>query len=138
VVDGKPVFKPEVLNNSTPVNNQLYEVGAQIPRGFWQDYEYERQWTNRIALEGIDLYEQGNYLIDDFLGVSLNAEERAVYDKHWPSILTYMTEMQQTWVLGARNIDNDWDAYQARLKQLGYDEVLAVMQTAYERQYAND
>lgn len=102
MVDGKPQFKKEILDNKDPVNAQLWAVGAAIPRGYWMDYEYERQWTNKIALEGIDMYDKCNCLKDEFMGVSLNAEEKATFDRYWPSILTYMTEMQQTRILGAR------------------------------------
>ncbi|MGQ2917797.1 extracellular solute-binding protein [Rhizobium oryzihabitans] len=135
MVDGKPQFKKEVLDNKDPVNAQLWAVGAAIPRGYWMDYEYERQWTNKIALEGIDMYEKCNCLKDEFMGVSLNAEEKATFDRYWPSILTYMTEMQQTWILGAQDVDTGWDAYKKRLTALGYDEVIKMMQSAYDRQY---
>lgn len=135
MVDGKPQFKKEILDNKDPVNAQLWAVGAAIPRGYWMDYEYERQWTNKIALEGIDMYEKCNCLKDEFMGVSLNAEEKATFDRYWPSILTYMTEMQQTWILGAQDVDTGWDAYKKRLTALGYDEVIKMMQSAYDRQY---
>lgn len=137
MVDGRPQFLPEVLESNTPVNSQLYEVGAQVPRGFWMDYDYERQWTNEAALAGIDMYEEGNWLIDDFMGVSLNAEEKAIYDRYWPSLLTFMTEMQQTWVLGAQSIETGWDSYVSRLENMGYNQVLEVMNSAYERQYGS-
>ena len=35
------------------------------------------------------------------------------------------------------DVEAEWDDYQAQLKKLGYDEVLVVMQSAYERQYGN-
>ena len=69
------------------------------------------------------------------MGVSLNAEEKAIFDRYWPSLLTYMTEMQQTWILGAQDVDAGWDAYKKRLTALGYDEVIKMMQSAYDRQY---
>jgi putative aldouronate transport system substrate-binding protein len=135
MVDGKPRYKPEILNAKAPVNAQMWDIGAQIPVGFWQDYEYERQWTNEDALKGIELYEKGNYLIDEFLGVSMTVEERQVFDRHMPNIQTYMIEQMQAWVLGSRDIDKDWESYNAQLKKLGLDQVLAVMQKAYDRQY---
>ncbi len=135
MVDGKPRYKPEILNGKAPVNTQMWEIGAQIPIGFWQDYEYERQWTDQIALQGIDLYEKGNFLIDEFLGVSMTVEERQVFDRHMPNIQTYMLETMQAWVLGSRDVDKDWEGYNAQLKKLGLDKVMAVMQAAYERQY---
>ncbi|MFD0462566.1 hypothetical protein ACFQY9_12535 [Microvirga aerilata] len=135
MVDGKPRYKPEILNGKAPVNTQMWEIGAQIPIGFWQDYEYERQWTDQIALQGIDLYEKGNFLIDEFLGVSMTVDERQIFDRHMPNIQTYMLETMQAWILGSRNVDKDWEGYNAQLKKLGMEQVLAVMQTAYERQY---
>lgn len=137
MVDGKPIFKQEFLD-AGPVNRSLYQNGAQLQgRGYFQDYEYEIQWTNEFALEGIALYEEGDYLIPDFLGVAFNADEQKVYDKHWGSVRDYMLEQQQAWILGTGDVEADWDAYQAQLTKLGLDDVLAVMQSAYERQYSN-
>ncbi|WP_211289178.1 extracellular solute-binding protein [Albidovulum inexpectatum] len=137
MIDGKPVFKPEFLAQG-PVNRSLYQIGAQLQaRGYWQDYEYERQWTNEIALWGIDLYEQGDYLIDQFLGVSFTPEEQEVYDRYWGSVLDYMLERQQSWILGNGDVEAEWDDYLAQLDKLGLSNVLEVMQSAYDRQYGN-
>lgn len=137
MVDGKPTFTQAVLTDSQPVNAQLWEIGAQVPRGYVMDYDYELQWSNEIAMEGMALYDECNCLKPDFMGVALTDEEKAVYDRYWPSILTYMQEMQQTWLLGSRDVESSWDEYKSRLSQMGYDEVLAVMRTAYERQYGS-
>lgn len=135
MVDGKPVFKKEVLTSDTPVNAQLWAVGAQIPRGFWMDYAYEEQWTNESALEGIALYESEDLLIPEFLGVAMTPEEQAVYDKHWSSIQAFMLEKQQAWILGSGSVEEEWDSYVAQLDRLGFQEVMDVMNTAYDRQY---
>ena len=135
LVEGAPRFKPSVLASKTPVNTQLWDAGAQIPIGFPQDYAYEHPWTEQIALDGIAMYEAGRYLIDDFPGVNLTAAERRIVDRKWPALLSFMLERQQAWVLGARDIDADWADYQARLRQQGIENVLRVMQAAYDRQY---
>ncbi|AMY71013.1 extracellular solute-binding protein [Frigidibacter mobilis] len=135
MVDGEPVYKPDVLKSDSPVNSQMYLVGAQIQRGFWQDYRYEIQWTSDAALKGIELYEANDLLIPDFLGVSFTKEEQAVYDRYWPSILTYMLERQQAWILGSGNVDADWDSYTATLAKMRYQDVIDVMNSAYKRQY---
>jgi putative aldouronate transport system substrate-binding protein len=131
--DGKPVYKDEVLKAARAVNSQMYDVGAQIPLGYWQDYEYERQWTPADAMADIDAYTQ--YLIPQFNGVNLTAEERAVYDEAWPDIRSYMVETAQNWFIGAKDVNQTWDDYQKRLKSMGYDKVMTVMQRAYDRQY---
>ena len=136
MVDGEPVFTDEVLNDAQPVNDQLYGVGAQLQaRGYPQDYAYEVQWSNEFALEGIELYEEGDYLIDQFLGVSFTPEEQKVYDRYWPSILDYMLERQQGWILGNGDVEADWDAYLEELDDKGFQDVLDVMNAAHARQY---
>ncbi|MBM7069180.1 extracellular solute-binding protein [Actibacterium sp. 188UL27-1] len=138
MVDGKPTFTEEFLTNGRPVNSQLYEIGAQLhARGYYQDYAYEEQWSNAFALEGIALYDEGDYLIDQFLGVAMNADEQKIYDKYWSSILTYMKERQQAWILGTGDIETDWDDYVATLDKMGYSQVIKAMQSAYARQYGN-
>ncbi|RKF20003.1 extracellular solute-binding protein [Alginatibacterium sediminis] len=137
LVDGKATFKPEILNAGTPINTQMWQVGAQVQRGFYQDYEYERQWSNKHALEGIALYEAGDYLLEPYMGVAFVEDEKKVYDKYWPSIKTYMLEMQQAWILGTSDVNEDWDKYQSQLERLGYSKVMKVMESAYERQYGS-
>lgn len=137
MIDGKAIFKQEFLDQG-PVNRSLWQVGAQLgARGYFQDYGYEIQWSNEFALEGIDLYDQGDYLVDQFLGVSFNADEQKVYDKHWGTVRDYMLERQQAWILGSADIESEWDDYIGQLDKLGLSEVLGVMQSAYDRQYGN-
>ncbi|WP_045679714.1 extracellular solute-binding protein [Martelella endophytica] len=136
MVDGKAKLRPDVLESTQPVNMQMIAIGAGLQtRGYPRDYEQERQWTNQAALDGIALYDQGDYLIDLFPGVALSPEEQAVYDKKWPPILDCMLEKQQVWLLGSADVDADWEGYLKRLDTLGYGDVLAVMQQAYDRQY---
>ena len=136
MVDGEPTFTEEFLTNGEPVNNQLYRVGSQLQaRGYFQDYRYEEQWSNEFALAGIALYDEGDYLIDQFLGVALNADEQRVYDRTFASIRDYMLERQQGWILGNSDVNEDWDAYIATLNDMGYQDLLEVMNAAYTRQY---
>jgi len=135
MVDGKPIFKQEFLD-AGPVNRSLYQVGAQLQgRGYFQDYNYEIQWSNEFALEGIALYDEGDYLIPDFLGVAFDADEQKIYDRTWGTIRDYMLERQQSWVLGNGDVNAEWDDYLAQLDELGWDELMGVMQSAYDRQY---
>ncbi|WP_424933473.1 extracellular solute-binding protein [Amaricoccus macauensis] len=135
MVDGEPVYKPEVLNSSTPVNSQMYLEGAQIYRGYWMDYRYEWQWTSQAAREGIELYDSEDLLVDQFLGVAFDKDEQEIYDRYWPSIETYMLERQQAWILGSGDVVADWDSYINTLDKMGYEEVIEVMNSAYQRQY---
>lgn len=133
MVDGKPKFKEEVLKGNKPVNTQLYEVGAQVPIGYRQDYEYERQWTDDLALKGINMYIENGYIIPEYLPPALNEEEKKIYDTHWPTISTYMTESVQNWVLKGMDVEKEWPAYMNNLDKLGLNKVLAVLQSAHNR-----
>jgi len=139
MIDGKPIFKKEMLEKDTPLNAQLWEIGSQIPRGFYQDHAYELQWSNKFALEGVNMYDKeetaNGLLVEPFLGVALNEKEKATFDKNWATIRDYMLEMQQAWILGSRDIDADWDSYMAQVERMGYSDVLKVMQSAYDRAY---
>jgi len=115
--------------------NQMWDIGAQIPVGFWQDYQYEVQWTNPIANAGIDEYVAADVILDPFPGLTLNVKEKAVYDKYWPNIKAYMLEQTQQWVLGSGDVEKDWDAYIDKLDKLKLDDVLKVLNSAYARQY---
>jgi putative aldouronate transport system substrate-binding protein len=136
MIAGEARFKPRVLGSKTPVNTQMWDIGAQIPIGFWQDYSYERQWTDPIAQAGIALYEQGNYLAEDFPGVAMTGPERRLFDRKWPGLLSLMLERQQAWILGARDVDADWLDYSVRLRALGLQQVLGAMQAAFDRNAA--
>lgn len=133
--NGKAVFKKEVLEAKKAVNSQMWDVGALLPIGYWQDYEYERQWTSPEALVNIDKYTKANIAVPLFYGVNMTKEERAVFDANYTDIKTYMSEMSQNWVLGAKDVDSTWNEYQAQLKKMNYDKVIGVMQKAYDRQY---
>jgi putative aldouronate transport system substrate-binding protein len=135
MVDGKAVYKDSVLNSDKSVTSQMWDIGAQIPVGFHQDYAYEVQWTNPIAQAGIDEYVANDVILEPFPGLNLNVKEKKVYDKYWPSIRTYMEEQAQLWVLGAADVEETWDAYIKKLDKLKLDEVLKVLNSAYERQY---
>jgi putative aldouronate transport system substrate-binding protein len=135
MIDGEPVFKPDVLNSDKAVNSQLYLEGAQIQRGYYQDYRYEWQWTSEAAREGIALYDANDLLVDQFLGVAFDDAEQSVFDKYWPSLRTYMLERQQAWILGTGDVEADWDDYINTLNKMGYEKVIKVMNSAYARQY---
>ena len=97
--DGKPIIKDSLLTSGKPVSFQMYDIGAQIPLGFVMDPGYEEQWTPPSGLAGRDMYVREKYNLPQFMGVNMTPRERAVYDRYWPDLKTYMHEMAQA--LGA-------------------------------------
>ncbi|MEZ5477787.1 MAG: extracellular solute-binding protein [Thiolinea sp.] len=135
LIDDQPIFKPDILNADTPVIQQLWAIGAQLPKGSHQDYAYEEQWTNAIARAGIKLYEQGDYLVEPYLGVALREWEQRLYDRYWPTLHDYMAEKAFAWVTGKANVDQDWEQYLQTLEKMGFSRVMQVLNAAYRRQY---
>ena len=59
-------------------------------------------------------------------------EERLIKEKEL-AITTYMSEVQQKWLFGNESVEQGYAQYEAQIKALGYDEVQAAYQAAYER-----
>ena len=133
MIDGKPVFKPEVLNGDKSVQAQLWDIGGQVPIGFFQDFDYELQTYNDIAAEGAKMYVDNDYVVDAFPLVAFNDEEQKVFDELNTNIETYMMETHQKWILGGESVEAGWDAYINRLNELGFQEFVEIHQSAYDR-----
>lgn len=133
MIDGKPVFKPEILNSSTNVTDQLWNIGAQIPKGFYQDFEYERQWLTPDAKVGMEMYMENGYIQTPFPVLALTAEEKDAYDKVHTNIETFTNEMKQKWLLGAEDVDSTWDNYVKTLNDYGVKILVDSQQSAYNR-----
>ena len=134
MIDGQPIFKDEVLNGDASVQKQLWEIGAQVPIGFFQDFSYELQTYNDVAQYGVNLYTDNGYVIEPFPYVAFDGKEQEIYDEIFTNITTFMRESHQKWILGGESVEEGWDAYIERLDELGYQELLSIYQSAYDRQ----
>ena len=136
MVDGKPQFKEEVLNADDTVTNQLLDLGyASV--GYKQDFEYERQWTDELALKGIEVYTEAKPFLDIIsnLGLSYTEEESKIISEKNPALKSYTEEMVQKWILGSEDIDASFDKYLEKANKLGAQELLDIQQAAYDRLY---
>lgn len=134
MVDGKPVFKDEVLNGSVPVNQYLEEqIGSQLKGGYWMDYEYEKQWTNEIGQRAYDLYSGGKYSVKQLPPMQFTKEGQKVVDKYLSNLIGYMNEAVQGWVLGKPElVEEQWDEYVEKLDEMGLSELNKAYQEAYD------
>ena len=117
MVDGKPVFTDKVLHGEEPPVNIIRETGAQSNFGFWQDYDYELQWTTPVAVEGIEMYTENDVFMDKFPTLKFTKEEQDTIAKLLPKVETYMGEVRQQWILGAKPVD--FEAYHAEMEKMG-------------------
>lgn len=133
LVDGKPKFKESVLKGEEPVISYLQKKGFQMQVGFHQDFEYEKQWMNELALKGAEMYLDGKFIAKRFPLLAFTAEEQKVLDQKETAIQPFVEETTQKWILGAEDVEKNWDAYLKALNDLGIQEVIDIYQAAYER-----
>ncbi|WP_211316678.1 extracellular solute-binding protein [Oceanobacillus arenosus] len=132
--DGKPTFTEEVLSAGNVPQNLKDTYGVQSEIGFQQDFTYEEDWMDPVAKEGIQLYDDSGYYIEeDFPQLSFTPEEQERVNALETSLTTYFEENFQKWILGASDVDKDIDAFRKQLTKLGVDEYLEIQNTAFER-----
>ena len=129
--NGKPKLNAEVMNGSTVDN--LNKIGAQVEIGFFQDFEYEKQWMIDVALKGTELYEKGNWFAEQMPTLIYTAEEKKKLDELQPPIDTFIEEKLQKWVLGGEPVEGNYEKFVDELKNMKVEELIAIKKGAYER-----
>jgi len=138
MVDGQPVFKDWLLNAERNILDILFEdYGAQQEIGFWQDFKYEEQWMTPVALEGVRMYRDNNYMLDLFPYLAFTEEEYQRIYSILPDIESYVEEMRVKFILGSEDVEEGYDSYLLNLKEMGIEEVINIYQKAYQR-YKDD
>ena len=135
--DGKPVFTDYVLKNPenlTPLQ-VLYRAGSQVSGiGVCQDAEYEfATASNDIARNAWKLYMEKGNTVPDIPVLKFSPQEQTEVQKIKPAIDQTTTEYLQKWILGASDINKDWDTYIKRIKEQGLDRMVELHQAAYNR-----
>lgn len=133
VVDGKKVFTDEVLNAKDGVPTYMRNQG-QVEIGTVGSIEGELTGMNEIAKSGFMSYEEGGFVLPEFVAPTFNDEEQDVISNVYTNIKTYIDESEQKWILGTSDVDKDWDTYVSKLKEMGIDDLTNVFNQAYERQ----
>lgn len=134
---GKPVFTDYVLKNSenlTPLQ-VLYRAGSQVSGiGVHQDAEYEfATASNDIARSAWELYMKPGNTVSEIPALKFSSKEQAEIQKIKPAIDQTTTEYVQKWILGASDINKDWEVYVKRIKEQGLDRMIELHQIAYDR-----
>ena len=135
MVDGKQIFIGAVLSEAAVTDYLIKTTGAQLQIGAWQDFEYEKQFTNEIALKGIEMYINNNYISNDYQlpPLNLTIEEDKRIKEIFPQIKTYVDETTQKWYMGGEPVEGNFEKYLDRLSELKLNEVLEIYNSAYAR-----
>ncbi len=137
MVDGEPQFTDYVLKNPenlTPLQ-VLYRAGSQVSGiGVFQDAEYEfATAANDIARNAWKLYMKAGNTVPALPVLKFSPQEQVEIQKIKPGIDQTTNEYVQKWVLGASDINKDWDTYVKRIKAQGLDRLIELHQAAYDR-----
>ncbi|MFD0715262.1 hypothetical protein [Paenibacillus sp. GCM10027626] len=133
LVDGQPVFKDEILHSGGSVVSKLNEYGAQLEFGFKQDFEYEKQWMNELALQGAEMYMDNNYFAEKFPALTFTLEEQKQLDQIQAAVDSYFAESLQKWVLGVEDVEQTFERYLTTLDSMGMGKLTKIYQDAFDR-----
>lgn len=134
MVDGKPQFTTEFLSLDSP-KVELNNYGAHMGFGYKQDFEYEKQWMNQIAIDGMAMYNDGNWYAEEIppMYMQMSAAEIEEYNLLKTQIDTHTDEMFQKWILGSADFDSTYNEYVKELENLGISRLIELQQAAYDR-----
>ena len=132
VVDGEKKFTDEVLNAEGGVPTYMRNQG-QVEIGTVGNIAAEVAGMNDIARAGFEMYEDSGVVRKEFVMPNLTKEEKDKLTDLTSNIKTYISEMEQKWILGTSDIDADWDNYIKTLKDMGLETVNEVYTEAYNR-----
>lgn len=137
MVDGTPVFTDAVTKADVPVITYLNtRRGAQyLGMGTMQDIRYELQAMHPYGREGYDMYSKSSWGTEQMPLMSYEEDEFERLNEIMASVRTLVSETAQKWVLGAEDIDSNYDSFIRRMRDMGIEEAIEITQTAYERIY---
>ena len=133
--DGKPVYTDLIINNPDGLTSG--QAMNQYSRGgcFWtyvSRLEYFEQVTampeQRGAVEAWDANDRYTYKVP---AISVPQDLKDENSKISSDMNTYVSEMRAKFISGEESLDN-FDAYLAKLKELGLERRLEIMQTALD------
>lgn len=135
MIDGKPKLTDKVLKNKDGVIPLmvLREIGAQYRLGCFLDGENERQWTDKITLEAMDLYISQGVIESPMPTLKYTKEEMKELLRIESQLRSVTEEMAQIWILGVSDVNRDWKGYITRLNSIGLKRAYEIQQEAYER-----
>ena len=60
-------------------------------------------------------------------------EEQAQFDSKFTDIDSYVKQMRAQFITGVADLDRDWDRYARTINDMGINDVIRIIQTAYDR-----
>ncbi len=117
---------------NSPHDNAPKYLAAEIVRTAFVEEKKEKKNTNEEKLEGIEKYYLNAKTIESLPLLTFKPEEIKINQTIGLDIVNLVREKQAQWLLEG-GIENEWDSYIAKLKQLKLDEYVEHMQSVYDR-----
>lgn len=140
--NGIPQFIPEVVNQYENVNLAMCSFTSQDVGGVYADLRLaeagDNPWTDReyACFEAWSTRKDSAYRIGKL--TQLTQEEATAASNLYSDILTYVATSALQFVNGDLDVDDDavWNAYVENIKAMNVDELIAIVQGAYDRAYS--
>ena len=99
----------------------------------WDGNEANNEYKNALAVQ-----KQVNYRPEDYIvKIIYSVEEQEDWANTRAAIADYVKQTMAAFATGQLDIDAEWDNFQAQIKALGSEELLAMDQAAYDRTMAD-
>ena len=102
-----------------------------LPQDVTEEELLAVKFQNRVNTAIMDCMKYGPDEVVSNLPMTADETQKASDIK--ASLDTYFYEITSQFLIGEKDIDNEWDNYLAELEKIGYKELLAAYQTAYDR-----
>ena len=99
----------------------------------WDGNEANNEYKNALAVQRQVDYKPEDYIVK----IIYSVEEQEDWSNTRAAIATYVKQSMAEYATGVRDIDAEWDEFQANIKALGSEELLAMDQAAYDRTMAD-
>lgn len=107
--------------------------GNQPPRAHQQDLEaWHNSWLYDWAYD-IDMHQKQFYVDPSIIPIKFTQDEENTYDTLKATLEVYKDENLALFINGNRPLD-EWDDFVAELDAMGMTDMIAVLQSRYERQ----
>ncbi len=138
MVDGEPQYLDEIVSGDIAVGLRLQKDGALSPT--MADNTAAVKYQNDLCKNGIRMYVDNNVYTDNkFIRPTIlpfTPDENKEFSTKLAAASTYMTEMQQKFILGGANPETDFDEYLRKTGELGMTEVIELCQKKFDEYQA--
>ncbi|WP_373229354.1 extracellular solute-binding protein [Cohnella sp.] len=121
---------PGELRQSTAISNGIGLLLAE----FTNKVDYVEPRALQRVNDSVEFYVP-QMQKEKFPNIFFSEDELKVIDRLKPDISAYTNKMRAKWLMSG-GVEKDWDEFQATLKKMGIEELLAAHQSGYDRYLA--